>query len=83
LFTRSSYSSSQDLLRYIDEGKSPQLFLKECFDKVESSSASQQGTSAAFATFHDLLLSEIKSEWPSGAAVVGKAVDAQQPKSKS
>ena len=27
-------SLSQDLLRYVDEGKSPQLFLKECFDKV-------------------------------------------------
>ena len=63
------------MLRYVDEGKSPQLFLKECFDKVESSSASQQGTSAGFATFHDRLLEEIQSEWPAAADLIG-ATDA-------
>mmetsp|Transcript_17341 Transcript_17341/g.45263 ORF Transcript_17341/g.45263 Transcript_17341/m.45263 type:complete len:139 (+) Transcript_17341:71-487(+) len=60
----SSVDISQDLLRYIDEGKSPELFLKACFDKVESSSASQQDTSAGFADFRDMLLAEVAAEWP-------------------
>jgi hypothetical protein len=64
------------LLRYIDEGKSPQLFLKECFDKVDSSSASQQDTSAGFADFHDKLLAEVSAEWPDALSEVTTAAEA-------
>lgn len=63
----------QDLLRYVDEGKSPQLFLKECFEKVESSSASQQDTSAGFAEFQEMLLAEMSTEWPEAAETVAKS----------
>eukprot|EP00041_Stephanoeca_diplocostata_P011397 m.188258 g.188258 ORF g.188258 m.188258 type:complete len:159 (+) comp18522_c0_seq2:187-663(+) len=61
---------SPEILRYVDEGKNPELLLRESFDGLETSSKSQRDTATAFADFGNELRAHIRSEWPEATSDV-------------
>lgn len=58
-----------ELLKYLDEGKNPQLYTKECLERTLAKNKEVNGKIECYKKFRTLLLKELGEEMPNDAAM--------------
>ena len=70
------------LISYIDEGKNPLLFTKDCLIETLKKNEEIKGKIVTFGNFHDMLLEELEKNFPKDYQIYRKYRQENQVKEK-